>query len=910
MSLILSISPHGRLIAATTPAGESLLDEAAAGRIAGAFAQGQAQGLLHMATRELQTGAPPEFAFARDFACNYLTRLCHTPDIPSALELTPVPAPDADGLAAIASAAPPMRGLEYLSPDCLLAWWSDLDNLVRQQVTESRRDVQDYLRDLNPAWRTVGRVTFHLAENKLDLEYPFAFLVTYAHRLSAQGRAQHLPLGRALEEYAGAKNRSALLALLQPIQRAGERSAWVKELADSGEIYRPLAWTPADAYRFLKSIPALEDSGLIVRVPDWWKAAHPSRPVVNVKIGERAKGSLGAGALLDFSVRVALDGEPLDENELQDILRSSGGLVLLHGKWVEVDRDKLAEALKHWKQVERRAENGGLSFFEGMRLLAGIGAGTGTGAAEAEADSAKEWVGIAAGSDLEQLLGQLRKPEAGRDAVPANLCGELRPYQKTGVHWLRFVTRLGLGACLADDMGLGKTIQVIALLLHLQSEPGQGCKSSLLVVPASLIANWKSELSRFAPSLKVFIAHPSENSANSEKNGAKDCNAPGAGCDLVITTYTMLARLEWLRQREWRLAILDEAQAIRNSGTRQSRAAQELLSEGRIALTGTPVENRLSDLWSLFNFLNPGLLGGAKAFSRFAKQLASGETSAHGPNPYGPLRTLVGPYILRRLKTDKRVIADLPEKTEINAFCGLSRRQAALYEQSVRELAAALNEAEGIKRRGVVLAYLMRLKQICNHPSQWTGDNGFDPQESGKFQRLAEICRELAERQEKALVFTQFREITAPLAEFLADVFGRAGLVLHGQTAVAKRRELVEAFQRDDGPPFFVLSLKAGGTGLNLTEASHVVHFDRWWNPAVENQATDRAFRIGQKRNVLVHKFVCRGTVEDKIDELIAQKAGLARDLLDGGGEALLTEMSNDQLLRFVALDIGKAMKD
>jgi non-specific serine/threonine protein kinase len=599
-----------------------------------------------------------------------------------------------------------MRGLEYLSPDCLAVWWSELDNLVRQQMRESRGSVQDYLRELNPAWRTVGRVTFHLAENKRDLEYPFAFLATYATRLSAQGKAQHLPLGRALEEYAGAKNRSALLQLLQPIQRAGERSAWVKELTESGEIYHPLAWTPADAYRFLKSIPALEESGLVVRVPDWWKAARPPRPVVNVKIGESTKGKLGAGALLDFSVGVALDGEPLDEKELQDLLRSSGGLVLLRGKWVEVDRDKLAEALKHWKQVESRAEGGGLSFFEGMRLLAGIGAGTGVGAAEAEAKSAQEWVGIAAGSDLEQLLGQLRKPEAGRDAIPSNFCGELRPYQRTGVHWLRFVTRLGLGACLADDMGLGKTIQVIALLLHLKSEPDHGGKSSLLVVPASLIANWKSELSRFGPSLNVFIAH------SSEKNGANDDSTPEAGYDLVITTYTMLTRLEWLRQREWQLVILDEAQAIRNSGTRQSRAVRELRAAARIALTGTPVENRLSDLWSLFDFLNPGLLGGAKAFSRFAKQLAVGESAAHGPNPYGPLRTLVGPYILRRLKTDMRVIADLPEKTEINAFCGLSRRQAALYERSVREL-AALNEADGIKRRGVVLAYLKKLPTVA-----------------------------------------------------------------------------------------------------------------------------------------------------------------------------------------------------
>ena len=278
-------------------------------------------------------------------------------------------------------------------------------------------------------------------------------------------------------------------------------------------------------------------------------------------------------------------------------------------------------------------------------------------------------------------------------------------------------------------------------------------------------------------------------------------------------------------------------------------------------------------------------------------------------NPYGPLRTLVRPYILRRLKTDKSIIADLPDKTEMKTYCGLTRRQAAIYEQSVQELAGLLERSDGIQRKGIVLAFLMRLKQICNHPSQWLGDNGYEPADSGKFQRLSDICQELAQRQEKALVFTQFREIADPLAGYLQGVFGRPGLVLHGQTPVAKRREMVASFQEEDGPPFFVLSLKAGGVGLNLTAATHVIHFDRWWNPAVENQATDRAFRIGQKRNVLVHKFICQGTVEEKIDQLIEEKVGLANDLLgDGGGEKLLTEMSNDELLRFVSLDITKAM--
>jgi SNF2 family DNA or RNA helicase len=477
-------------------------------------------------------------------------------------------------------------------------------------------------------------------------------------------------------------------------------------------------------------------------------------------------------------------------------------------------------------------------------------------------------------------------------------------------------------------MGLGKTVQVIALLLHAKrgtgtvklsgnakadgvpgrngpawTDPDTTSKgqSALLIVPASLIANWKAELARFAPELSVFIAH------RSEMAGADD-KPPEGFHDLVITTYGMLSRLPWARERIWGMVILDEAQAIKNSGTRQTRAVKELQGTARIALTGTPVENRLSDLWSLFDFLNPGLLGGAKAFSSLVKKLEACET-----NPYAPLRALVRPYILRRLKTDKRVIADLPDKIEANAFCGLSKLQAAMYQQLVDELAEKLKPIDddaGIQRRGIVLAYLMRLKQVCNHPSQVTGEGDYQPQHSGKFKRLGELCEELAQRQEKVLVFSQFREITAPLAEYLAGIFGRPGVVLHGGTSVGKRRELVEAFQREDGPPFFVLSLKAGGTGLNLTAASHVIHFDRWWNPAVENQATDRAFRIGQKKNVFVHKFVCQGTVEDRIDALIAEKTGIVKELLDdAGGEKMLTEMNNDQLLRFVSLDARKALE-
>jgi len=901
MSHELTIAPSGHLALREQASGDEPAT-AVPRPIVAAFAESPSRGLLHLATNELQAALPPALDYVRSFARTYLTRLCQTQPHDATADLPPTPPPSSDELKAWILRAPPMIGLEYLREEALAAWWTGLDALVRDEVRLHAGGAQAYLSEKNPLWRFVGRVTFHLAENKRDTEHPFAFLATYASRLSARGRVEHEALGQALEQYAGARNRQALLSLLVPIQRAAERSALVKELVESGDVYHPLAWSPRQAHRFLQDVPILEESGLIVRIPDWWKPLQPPRAIVQVRIDGRPRSTLGADALLDFSVGVALDGESLSETEVQELLASTDGLVRLKGQWVEVDREKLAEALAHWQTVRRGVREGGLSFFEGMRLLAGVALERDAAAPLPEATRA--WTGLTAGPQLEAMLSRLRSADAGPLPNPPGLRAELRPYQRGGVSWLHFLTQLGLGACLADDMGLGKTVQVIALLLALKREREQGDPSGakaapwLLVVPASLIANWKAELERFSPSLLYTIVHPSETPAGEAARSAADVE----GRDLVITTYGMLSRQAWLRRRDWGLVVLDEAQAIKNAGTRQARAAKELRAAARIALTGTPVENRLSDLWSLFDFLNPGLLGGAKAFAGFVKRMQARQQPS-----YQPLRTLVGPYILRRLKTDKRVIADLPDKTEVKAYCGLTRRQAALYERAVRDLQDGLENVDGMRRRGLVLAQLMRLKQICNHPDQMLGHGDYDARHSGKFRRLAELCEELAQRQEKALIFTQFREVAEPLARFLEGVFGRPGLVLHGGTAVAKRRELVERFQRESGPPFFVLSLKAGGTGLNLTAASQVIHFDRWWNPAVEDQATDRAFRIGQKRNVLVHKFVCRGTVEERIDALIAEKTDLARDVVEGG-ERLLTEMENDELLQFVALDVHKAL--
>jgi non-specific serine/threonine protein kinase len=597
-------------------------------------------------------------------------------------------------------------------------------------------------------------------------------------------------------------------------------------------------------------------------------------------------------------MEVTLDGETLTPGEVKALLAGSNGLALIRGRWVEVDQGRLARTMQRFQEAERLAAEGGITFIEAMRMLSGADIAGGGAADRADHD----WSRVTAGPWLAELLANLRSPEGLAKVDPGSeLHGTLRPYQQVGVRWLHLLSRLGLGACLADDMGLGKTIQVLALLLA-QRERGARKLPSLLVAPASLLANWAAEIERFTPSLAAVVAHSSAMPAEELKTITPE---KLSATDLVITSYGSLVRLPWLQSTPWQLVVLDEAQAVKNPAAKQTRAAKKLSARARIALTGTPIENRLGDLWSIFDFINPGLLGSGKEFTSYAKRLASNPGS-----PYGPLRDLVRPYILRRLKTDRSVISDLPDKTEVKAYCHLSRKQAALYQQAVKELGAELEVAQGMKRRGLVLAFLMRFKQICNHPSQWLGDGAWSEDDSGKWARLRELAEVVSARQEKALVFTQFREVTAPLAAFLGGVFGRPGLVLHGDTEVKKRRELVQRFQEDEGVPFFVLSLKAGGSGLNLTAASHVVHFDRWWNPAVENQATDRAFRIGQTKNVLVHKFVCKGTVEEKIDEIIESKKQLSKELLEGGAELNLTELKDEELLRLVALDLGAAMKE
>ena len=865
------------------------IDAPVAAGLKAAAEEGSAALLLHLATRHVEMALPPAESFWRSFSRRYFTALCHTDDPLALGEIAP---PEDAGLEELAASAPPMTGAEYLDRSRLDRLWRELDTLVFSGIRSAKDGPQGWLKEQNPVWNLVGRVTFHLAENKKSGAHPFAFLATYTHRISDQATPQYLPLGRAFEEFSGARNRQALLSLLAPVQRASARSRFVRELVESKRVYQPQAFTSREAHQFLQEIPAFEESGLLVRVPAW---GRPARPKVKVTVGAGKPAGIGLDALMDFRAELTLDGDPISEAEWKALAAGAESLVQIRGRWVEVDREKINEVLAHWKSLERARAEGGISFAEAMRLMSGGP----VGAADDAPEAVREWTGIEAGPWLEQTLEKLRAPSAAGPV--AGLRAELRPYQASGVHWLHFVTGLGLGACLADDMGLGKTIQVLGALLQWREAHPQEAPA-LLVLPASLVGNWLAEAARFAPSLRLLALHPSVCPPGALAAAENAKGFPQA--DLVLTTYGMLSKQEWLGKHAWSFLILDEAQAIKNPSTKQAKSVKALRGSRRIALTGTPVENSLGDLWSLFDFLNPGLLGSGAGFSRLAKRIACGEGG------FGPLRRLVRPYILRRLKSDKSVIADLPDKTEVRAFCSLTKRQAALYEQSVHELEERLEAASAIQRRGVVLAFLMRFKQLCNHPAQWLGTGDYDPQGSGKFLRLAGLCEEIAARQEKVLVFTQFKEITAPLEHFLAGQFKRPGLVLHGETSVKARQSLVERFQREDGPPFFILSLKAGGTGLTLTEAAHVIHFDRWWNPAVENQATDRAYRIGQKKNVLVHKFVCRGTVEEKIDQMLLDKRELAGGVLSDGSEVPLTEMSDKALLDFVALDPRSALDD
>lgn len=576
----------------------------------------------------------------------------------------------------------------------------------------------------------------------------------------------------------------------------------------------------------------------------------------------------GLHQIVDVRWDVALGDTGLTLDELRHLAQQKRPLVQMHGQWVRVDARTLAAVLKRIEQHEKQMELG-----TALRLAPEVDETTATG-----------WIA--------ELLERLEEPARVEPVpTPRGFTGTLRPYQERGLAWLAFLRRYGLGACLADDMGLGKTVQLIALLLH-ERENGLAAGPTLLICPVSVLGNWRRELARFAPGLRVLVHH------GANRLGESDFAREAAAHDVVLTTYSLIARdAELLGKVTWNGIVADEAQNLKNPDTLHARALRRLTGGYRIALTGTPIENHLGDLWSLFQFLNPGLLGSREEFQRrYAipiQRFDDDEAAAQ-------LRRQVGPFILRRHKNDPAIALDLPEKLENTELVTLSVEQAALYEAIVQETLERVARSEGIQRRGAILAGLTRLKQVCNHPAAVTGDGPLAGR-SGKIDRLVELLREVLAAGEQALLFTQFARFGARLQAYLAETLGCAALFLHGGTPQPERERLIAQFQGGEAP-LFILSLKAGGLGLNLTAATHVFHVDRWWNPAVEDQATDRAYRIGQTRRVLVHRLVTAGTLEERIDRLLAEKRALAGQVI-GSGESWLGQLSTEDLRALITLE-------
>jgi hypothetical protein len=637
------------------------------------------------------------------------------------------------------------------------------------------------------------------------------------------------------------------------------------------------------ALRFLKETgPLLAGAGFGVLLPDWVRRSRLGLKLTTRSRTAAAPGSVTAPSfsltdLVDFRFELAVGDQTLDPAELAELARLKVPLVRLRGQWVELDERHLKAALSF-------LERGGAGTMPaGDALLAGLGNDAGElPLTEVDADG---WLGDLLSGHADARLAPM--------VTPASFGGQLRPYQERGLAWLSFLGRLGLGAVLADDMGLGKSPQTLALL-QAERDAGAAAGPTLLVCPMSLVGNWQREAARFTPGLSVHVHH------GAGRLSGPELAAAFAASDLVITTYGVATRdRDALAATAWARVVCDEAQNIKNAATRQAQAVRAIPAGSRIALTGTPVENRLTELWSIMEFTSPGLLGPAEKFRRrFAIPI---ERNAD-PAATEQLKRITGPFILRRLKTDKSVIADLPDKLEMKVFCNLTPEQASLYQATVDDMMARIEAAEpGIERRGLVLATMAKLKQVCNHPAHLLGDGSRLDGRSGKLARLEEICDEVIEAGDKALCFTQYAEFGRMLQPYLAARLGCEVHFLHGGVTQKRRDEMVSSFQETAGPAVFLLSLKAGGTGLNLTAANHVIHVDRWWNPAVEDQATDRAFRIGQRRDVQVRKFVCVGTVEERIDQMIEDKKALAQAIV-GTGEGWLTELSVTQLRQVIEL--------
>ena len=706
-----------------------------------------------------------------------------------------------------------------------------------------------------------SRIYFHLVENKQRDNYPFAFLATYTTLVN--GTVTHAPLKNALSELRD--NKQELRVLTQSIIDISEESVFIKKLLESGDIFYPVKFSNDEAYSFLKEVMLYEKHGVICRIPVWYNDRN-NRIVLDLK--EKAKQQpifFNKLVINVFTPQLIYHGIPITVEEARMLLSKKEGLEQLKGHWVENDHQQVEALLAEYESLL----NDGSTLLDVIKNKSGIGyVDTKTSAVPIEFTR----------DNFVQEFFSRAISSASIVPVPGSFVSVLRHYQIAAYNWLYALKELGMGACLADDMGLGKTVEVLSFLERVRDE---GVSKVLIIVPATLVANWRHEVNKFVPDMDLFVLR-----------GSNEPFGAGVNAYLTICTYQTALKSDYICRVDWDVVILDEAQAIKNYYTAQTKKIKTLKAKMKIAMTGTPIENHLVELWSIFDFINPGLLGTRDQFVELYKRLRD------RPEGYKDIKALINPFVLRRVKTDKNIIADLPDKNEIDVTINLTKEQIVLYKRVVEVMNARIRKKHDRKEEKIiVMTSLMKLKQVCNHPSQYYGDTLYDPDMSGKFLELKRICETINEKNEKVLVFTQFREIIPALDSLLESVFCQKGFTIDGSTSMKKRDENVQAFQAGEAP-YMVLSLKTAGVGLNLTAAQNVIHFDRWWNPAVENQATDRAYRIGQHSNVSVYKFISANTIEEVINDMLEKKQMLADLIINDLDENILSKLSTEELLK------------
>ena len=807
------------------------------------FFPDQYRGMYNAVLADSITDSSPSLDFLKRITDNFFFQLERTPSLRIERE-NAVVSYDKIELEEILSDAPFILGGHYLNLDWALSLFDRYLSIFKSDISSYSSSVESYFSSFSSRFRLPSRIFFHLLESKRP-ESPFAFMATYS-TVGEDGKVHHYPLKYALKEYSASIEKLAVL--ISSIKKAAKNSRIISSWLNTGEIFSPIYVSKEEAYAFLMDVPLFEEAGIVTRIPGWWKKRKRNSRIT-IEIESRSSNC----SITAFRPKMVWQGVEITKDQIQDILSRTEGLYLLKGNWIEVDKKSLELLFKEYEELENKE----LSLLSALKLSAGV-----------------EKKPFPISIDIENMI----KTSIASDlptTPPSSFTGTLRPYQTDGFRWLMGISRLSLGPLLADDMGLGKTVEILAYLEEVRSRYKDA--KVLLVVPASLLGNWGRECMKFTPYLDFSIRHGKD---------AKKKDFPF----LTIVTYQGAATSASIKEEKWDLVILDEAQNIKNRNTKQTKSIKALERKQSIAMTGTPIENSLMNLWSIFDFLSPGLLGDEKDFESFSSSMAEDKMDN--------LKRVVTPFILRRLKTDKSIINDLPDKVENELMVSLTPEQRVLYNKVVDEYEEALKRKEETGSNPLTLAgtTIMKLKMVANHPSQYLGDGEYDEKKSGKFLLLKELCSTIHENREKVLIFTQFATIIPSLLSLLSPVFEHDGDYIDGSTPPEKRTKIVDSFQKGE-IPFLVISLKAGGTGLTLTEANNVIHFDRWWNPAVEDQATDRAYRIGQKKVVTVYKFIAEDTIEERISQILKEKTELAESVLGEVGGEVTSKLSPRELL-------------